>query len=297
VVGVEHDMVPAGMSHDEVTGLLAAYAAGTLGDDEGRRVRAHLASGCAHCLASLYDAPVGAARPTGPPEAKARSSNSARSIAVGLTLVVAGALAAGLVVRERQLRRTTVGETLARVQEAMDQQAALRDRLLVAKTVLRSQRRVADAEQEVLARGAEEVAGEAARLRDELRAGRRRLARLEAELAGGRLSDELVAKEGLELRALRPAPPFESVSGHVLWRPADGEMIVYAFGLPAAPGALYEARVIAGTGRVLSRRLARRRDGRAFAYLVLPAAERSVHAVEVRRVNDARRLLIADAHP
>jgi hypothetical protein len=215
-----------------------------------------------------------------------------------LALLVAVGVAAGLVVRERELRTTSVAETLARVSEAARAQAEMRDRLLVAKAVLRTQRRVADAEQAMLARGADEAAQQAAVLRDELRVRHRRLARLEAELAGGRLASEVIAGEGLELRALRPAAPFQSVRGHVLWRPADGEMVVYAFGLPAVPpDVAYEARVIVGHGRVLSSRLRRRPDGRAFAYLALPRDGSTVHAVEVRRLGDARRFLIADAQP
>ncbi|HWP65612.1 MAG TPA: hypothetical protein VNO26_06855, partial [Candidatus Limnocylindria bacterium] len=109
---------------------------------------------------------------------------------------------------------------------------------------------------------------------------------------------EVIAGEGLELRALRPAPPFSTVRGHVLWRPADGEMVVYAFGLPAVPaGVVYEARVIVGAGRVVTGRLQRRADGRAFAYLTLRGDGARVHAVEVRRASDARRMLIADARP
>jgi hypothetical protein len=166
----------------------------------------------------------------------------------------------------------------------------------VAKAVLRNQRRVANAEQEVLAQGASEAAAEAQTLRDELRTRRQRLARLEAELAGGRLASDVIAGEGLELRALRAVRPFSSVSGHVLWRPADGEMVVYAFGLPAAAaGEGYEARVIVGAGRVLASRLRRRPDGRAFAYMALPRDGGVVHAVEVRRTSDARRFLVADA--
>jgi hypothetical protein len=63
------------------------------------------------------------------------------------------------------------------------------------------------------------------------------------------------------------------------------------------PDVDYEARVIVGDGHVLSSRLRRRPDGRAFAYLALPRDGSAVHAVEVRRVSDARRLLIADAQP
>jgi hypothetical protein len=48
---------------------------------------------------------------------------------------------------------------------------------------------------------------------------------------------------------------------------------------------------------VFSSRLRRRPDGRAFAYLALPRDESTVHAVEVRRLADARRFLIADAQP
>ena len=286
------------MGHDEVAASLAGYAAGTLEAHVSRVIQAHLATGCPSCLASVFDAPVGQPRPA--PEAgdELVEQWSGWAIAAILMLVAAVGVTAGMVVRERQLRTRSVAETLARVREAAESAEELRDRLLVAKAVLRWQRRVADAEQAVLARGADEAAEEAATLREELRVRRRRLVQLEAELAGGRLASDVIAGEGLELRALRPAAPFRSVRGHVLWRPADGEMVVYAFGLPAVPpGVDYEARVIVGRGRVFNSRLSRRPDGRAFAYLALPEDGSAVHAVEVRRVSDSRRLLIADAQP
>jgi hypothetical protein len=292
------------LGHDEVVASLAAYAEGTLEPARTRSVQVHLATGCPSCMGALFAAPVGRPRPVvAEPEAPAGHHgpgprSSAWGLLAVLSLLIAVAGATGAVMRERELRARSVAETLARVREATEIAADLRDRLLVAKAVLRWQRRVADAEQEALARGASEAEEQAATLRDELRAGRRRLADLEAELAGGRLANDVIAGEGLELRALRPAAPFRSVRGHVLWRPADGEMVVYAFGLPAVPaGVAYEARVIIGPGRVLSSRLRRRPDGRAFAYLALPRDGAEVFAVEVRRISDARRLLIADAQP
>lgn len=284
------------MGHDEIVASLSAYAAGTLAATECAAVQEHLATGCRRCLALVFEAPVGKARPERPARNPPRRSSWA-TIA-GVSAVVALGVAAGLVVRERQVGSHRVAEVLARVGDAARTEATLRDRLLVAKAVLRNQRRVTDAEQEVLAQGALEAAAEAETLRDELRTRRQRLARLEAELAGGRLAGDVIAGEGLELRALKAVRPFSSVSGHVLWRPADGEMVVYAFGLPAAQaGEGYEARVIVGAGRVLASRLRPHPDGRAFAYLALPRGGGVVHAVEVRRISDARRFLIADARP
>jgi hypothetical protein len=289
-------MAPGAVRHDEIAGDLAAYAAGTLAADRLPTVQAHLAS-CRGCLMEVFEAPVGSPRPLADLAGHDRPSSSA-GILMLLGLVVAIAAAGGLIARERQLRTSSVAETLARVHEAADAQAALRDRLLVAKAVLRTQRRIADAEQDDLARGADEAAQQAADLRNELRTRRARLSQLEAELAGGRLASEVIAGEGLELRALRPAAPFQTVRGHVLWRPADGEMVVYAFGLPGVPpDAAYEARAIVGHGRILGSRLRRQPDGRAFAYLALPRDGTPVHAVEVRRIGDARRFLIADAQP
>ena len=281
--------------HDDVAAHLAAYAAGTLEDGMARAVQAHLTTGCRTCMLSVFEAPVGRPRPA---SASTRRAASAWARPAVLVLIAMVGATTGLVVRERQLRARSVAERFDRLREAAQIAEDLRDRLLVAKAVLRSQRRVADAEQAVLARGADEAAQEAAALREELRMRRQRLAALEAEVAGGRLASDVIAGVGLELRALRPAPPFRSVRGHVLWRPADGEMVVYAFGLPTVPpGTDYEARVIVGEGRVLSSRLRRHPGGRAFAYLALPRDGSVVHAVEVRRVSDARRLLIADANP
>jgi hypothetical protein len=285
------------VGHDEIVASLAAYAEGTLEPARTRAVQLHLAGGCPSCVGALFAAPVGLARPATEEGARAGRS-SAWAIAGGLAFLVAVAVGSGAVVRERELRTRSVAETLARVREATEIAADLRDRLLVAKTTLRLQRRVADAEQEVLARGADEAEQEAATLREQLRAGQRRLANLEAELAGGWLANDAIAGEGLELRALRPAAPFRSVRGHVLWRPADGQMVVYVFGLPAVPpDVAYEARVIIGPGRTLSSRLRRRADGRAFAYITLPRDGAAVYSVEVRRTSDALRLLIADAQP
>jgi hypothetical protein len=289
-------MQRGGVSHDEVVQYLPGYAAGTLDGMQCALVQAHLATGCEACLADVFRRPVGKTRP-GEPErvAEARSSSSAIALVLP-ALILATGVTAGLLVRERHLRTTTVGETLARVSEAVRVEAELRDRLIVAKTVLRTQRRIADAEQAVLARGAAEASAEVESLRERLRAGHRRVAQLEAELVGGRLADDVIAGEGLELRSLLPAPPFGGVSGHVLWRPSDGEMVVYANGLPRVPaGVSYEARVIADRGRTITQRLRRRADGRAFAYLVLPPTARTVHAVEVRRATDARRVLLADS--
>jgi hypothetical protein len=296
------------LGHDEIVASLAAYAEGTLEPARTRTVQLHLATGCPGCVASLFAAPVGLERPVmAEPQHEERAArrSSVWTVAGALALLAAVAGASGAVVRERalrmrerELRTRSVAETLARVREATEIAADLRDRLLVAKATLRWQRRVADREQEALARGADEAEQQAETLREELRAGKRRLANLEAELAGGRLANDAIAGEGLELRELRPAAPFRSVRGHVLWRPADGEMVVYAFGLPAVPPDVsYEARVIIGPGRTLSSRLRRRSDGRAFAYLTLPRDGAYVYSVEVRRTSDARRLLIADAQP
>jgi hypothetical protein len=283
-----------GSSHEEVAPRLSAYAAGTLDRVHARAVQAHLASGCPACLDEVFRRPVGMTR-----AAPARRGRRRLVVAAFMAILASvSAVATMLVVRERQLRQTRVADTLARVAEAARREAELRDRLVVAKMVLRSQRRVADTEQEILARGAEEASREAETLRQRLRAGRRRVAELEAEVAGGRLAGDVVASEGLELRSLRPTSPSHGVSGHVLWRPADGEMVVYAFGLPAAPaGVGYEARAIVGNGRELRTQLRRSSDGRAFAYLLLPPDARTVHTVEVRRMADARRLLLAEAAP
>lgn len=314
MVEAEAGVQRAGMSHYEVARCLPGYAAGTLDDEQRRRVQAHLAEGCEACLQEVFRRPVGQTRPAPPPAPAVRDAQerSTASVVGGvlLALILATGVTAGLLVRERHLRTTTIGETLARVSEAVRAETELRDRLVVAKTVLRTQRRIADAEQAVLARGAEEAARDAAEaardaaeasreaesLRERLQAGRRRVAQLEAELVGGRLADDVIAGEGLELRPLHPAPAFRGVNGHVLWRPSDGEMVVYANGLPGLPsGVSYEARVIVDRGRTITSRLRRRADGRAFAYLVLPASVRTVHAVEVRRATDARRVLLADA--
>jgi hypothetical protein len=289
-------MQRGGMSHDEVVQYLPGYAAGTLSTAQCELVQAHLATGCGVCLEEVFRRPVGMARPHEPESAAPRRSSSSAIGLVLLALILATGVTVGLLVRERHLRTTTVGETLARVGEAARAEAELRDRLIVAKTVLRTQRRIADAEQAVLARGAAEASAEVESLRERLRAGHRRVTELEAELVGGRLADDVIAGEGLELRPLLPAASFGNVSGHVLWRPSDGEMVVYANGLPRLrAGVAYEARVIADRGRTITQRLRRRPDGRAFAYLVLPPSARTVHAVEVRRAADARRVLLADS--
>jgi hypothetical protein len=286
------------LGHDEIVASLAAYAEGRLERARTRAVQLHLATGCPSCVGALFAAPVGLARPAGIEHDAPVRRSSAWAVAGVLALLAAVAVASGVVVRVRELRSRSVAETLARVHEATEMAADLRDRLLIAKATLRWQRRVADAEQEALARGADEAEQEAATLREELRAGKRRLANLEAELASGRLANDAIAGEGLELRPLRPAAPFRSVRGHVLWRPADGQMVVYVFGLPAVPpDVAYEARVIIGPGRTLSSPLRRRADGRAFAYITLPRDGVAVYSVEVRRTSDARRLLIADAQP
>ena len=166
------------MGHEAVAADLAAYAAGTLDSARLGIVRAHLITGCAACLASVFEAPVGLPRPAPEVRGKVVERSPISAILVVLALVAAIGVAAWLIARERQLRTSSVAETLARVREAAETTEDLRDRLLVAKAVLRSQRRVADAEQAVLARGADEAAEEAARLREQLRVRRQRLVRI-----------------------------------------------------------------------------------------------------------------------
>ena len=102
VVGQEADVAPGAMSHEEIAGNLAAYAAGSLDAVRLRIVQGHLAAGCQTCLTQVFDAPVGRPRPALPAETSRGRWTSAFAIMAMLAVVVAVGVATTLVARERQ---------------------------------------------------------------------------------------------------------------------------------------------------------------------------------------------------
>jgi Putative zinc-finger len=255
----------AAVTHEEVRALVPAYAAGALDEFASDAVRAHLATGCAVCLADVYARPVGlprsnnASHPIVVPAPRGRFRPGLGTAVVVLALALAGAVA--WIVAELRGREAESRAEAARTAERLTDVVASRANLTARLDAL--EREVAAwAEAASRANAALRAAGdESARLRDELaasgarvdalRAGVRRrddeIARL--RLGGVGRSGEMLAAPGAELLPLHALAPFRDGRGHVLWSAAGDGGVAYLFGLPRAS---YRVRVLLDDGREVS---------------------------------------------
>lgn len=258
------------MNHEEARRLIPRYAAGELNKVDADAVRGHLASGCADCLADVFQRPVGLPRAPrrvnqtpARPETRVRSGQGRRMILSGLlALGVAGAGALALWTFAR-LRRIEGG---ARIDTArLDELERTRSVLASRVEQLDEERARAGAEALRQAEAARTAADTSANLRRELDTARARIAalprgvpppadevdRLLGSVDAQRVLQELMALPGVELLRMVAIAPYLGVSGHVLWHPARADAVVCAFHLPRlSGGALYRVRVVLEDGKV-----------------------------------------------
>src|SRR5688572_6297910 len=135
-------MMDVGVEHDQVSALLARYAAGDLDESEALRVREHLASGCAQCLDSVFqphqngDAANAAAVGNGGPVPMATvitapSSPRGLTLLLGVLAVLFAATTAwmwGRVAARERAERREAAQRAARVAE-LDRVYAELDRM------------------------------------------------------------------------------------------------------------------------------------------------------------------------
>jgi hypothetical protein len=117
--------------------------------------------------------------------------------------------------------------------------------------------------------------------------------------ASGSVAEALIASPGTQLVALEPAPPFHDVRGHVLWHPAQDELILYAFDLPPLPdGAGYRIR-LTFEGERVEERLAFRApaSGRMVQPVALAGASARLRVVEVVLEPAGRAVLAGRTRP
>jgi hypothetical protein len=253
------------VTHEELRALLPAYAAGALDGFASDAVRAHLATGCAACLAEVYARPVGLPRtnagsppvvPAPPPPAVDRRGGLVAAVvalALGLTAAVAW-----IIVELRGREASSRTET-ARIEERLAGVVAARADLAARVEALARDVAGAEATASRATEAARAARDESARLRDELAAAQARIDALrggihrrENELARLRLgangrSGSMLDTPGAELLPLRAIAPFRDGRGHVLWSPADGG-VAWVFGLPPAS---YRVRVVLNDDREL----------------------------------------------
>jgi hypothetical protein len=285
----------AAVTHEEVRALVPAYAAGALDEFASEAVRAHLATGCAACLADVYARPVGlprgdnASRSIVVPAPRARYRAGLGTAVVVLALALAAAVA--WIVAELRGREAESRAEAARTAERLTDVVASRANLTARLEAL--EREVAaSAEAASRATAALRAAGdESARLRDELAAAgarvdalRARVRRRDDEIGRLRLggvgrSGEMLAAPGAELLPLHALAPFRDGRGHVLWSAAGDGGVAYLFGLPRAN---YRLRVLLDDGREVSG-TPFGVDGDGTAVVAVPTDTSHVHprAVEV----------------
>jgi hypothetical protein len=156
--------------------------------------------------------------------------------------------------RREVVQRTEAARLAARLQQVEAERDALAPRV----DALERDLAAAKAEAARQADAARIVAEEGAPVKRELEAAQQRIASLtwmlrqrEVEAQRQATSTEtdetlrgLASSPGLELLSLRAVPPFQDVRGHVLWRPGDDVLRLYAFDLPPLPeGGSYRVRV------------------------------------------------------
>ena len=238
------------VSHEEVHALLATYAAGALPAAQASAVRAHLASGCTDCLATLFRHPVGLPRPS------IRSREPRH-----LGWIVALALFAGLlgygaawIVQARHAQELTASALVDALRAQLGQADGERQRLQARVDGLERELAAARAESgeqrervaaltDARAQATRDLAVAEERIAVLTRGVQRRDGEIDRLLAGaddGRAVRELVVTPGLRLLTLVPADGQGAVHGHVLWNPARQVAVVGLFGLPPLPaGATY----------------------------------------------------------
>ena len=259
-----------GVSHEEVRRFLPRYAAGDLSSADADAVRAHLAGGCAGCLAEVFRHPVGLpvpARRTGRTRARRpalwrHAFRPAIVAAWGLGSIVGviGVLAflpavrmggrdgGPLVEAERFRAVETARMALTARVERLERE---RDRAEIEADRQAEAVKAANEASAALRRQLESAAAAPALVEPGAVGPGRQLERLLGSVDARRVFDRLTSLPGVELLRLTAVAPYEEVRGHVLWHPALPDVAVYAFGLPPPPdSALYRVRLVDTDGVV-----------------------------------------------
>jgi multidrug efflux pump subunit AcrA (membrane-fusion protein) len=256
------------VNHEDLNSLLPRYAAGDLDEAEAVAVRAHLATGCARCLASVFrphqngptPGPAAATAIVPPPVAGLPRPSRRLVIALCLLALLFAASTAwmvGLLATRETERREAAERTAARLAELDRARAELertREDLEARAAAAATARAAAEAEarrqteaaqrQTEAAQASAEANAELAR---QLESAEARVAQLsrgvrtrEAEigrlLAGAevRALGDLAATPGVQVLRLVPSIDGDVGRGHVLWHPARERIMLYVFDLPAA---------------------------------------------------------------
>jgi len=243
-----------GVTHEEVHALLATYAAGALPAAQASAVRAHLASGCTDCLATLFHHPVGLPRPAHRAPA---GSGRGRIVAVALIAALAG-FGTAWIVQVRRAQELTANALADALRARLAQAEAERERvqarvdglereLSAARAETGEQRDRVAALADARAEAARDLGVAEERIAALSRGVQRRDGEIDRLLAGaddGRAVRELVATPGLRVLTLASPGGKGSGRGHVVWHPGRAVAVVGLFDLPPLPaGASYRVSV------------------------------------------------------
>ena len=259
---------PPRVNHEDLNSLLPRYAAGDLDEAEALAVRAHLATGCPQCLATVFrphqngpsPGPASASAIIAPPVASA-PRRSRRLVTVLGLLALLFAVATGWMIgllttremeRRKEAARTaarlaeldraraelerTRGDLEARAAAAATARAAAEDEARRQAEAARRQTEAAQASAEANAELARRLESAEARVAQLSRGVRTREAEIGRLLAGAevRALGDLAATPGVQVMRLVPSVTGDAGRGHVLWHPARERIMLYVFDLPAA---------------------------------------------------------------
>jgi len=314
-VGRPTRYAPPGVNHEDLNPLLPRYAAGDLDDDEAVAVRAHLATGCAQCLATVFRPhrndpppdPLAASPSVAPVVVDAPRSSRRVVVALGLLALLFAAATGwmiGLLATREAERREEAARTAARLAE-LDRARAELERTrrdletraaaaaagrAAAEEEVRRQAEAAQRQSEAAQASAEANAELARRLESAearvaalTRGVRSREAEISRLLAGAevRALGDLAATPGVQVLRLAPVIAGDVGRGHVLWHPARECIMLYVFDLPPAR---YRVRLWLDGGVLVPGPVLRMRThGEAAAAIDLGVRAARLRGVEVLR--------------
>jgi len=317
---------PPSVNHEDVNPLLPRYAAGDLDEAEALAVRAHLATGCAQCLATVFrphhngpsPEPAAGAAIVAPLVVGALRRSRRLVIILGLIALLLAAATVWMIgllaTRETTLREEaelaaarlaeldraraelerTRGELEARAAAAAMARAAAEDEARRQTEAAQRQTEAAQASADANAELARRLESAEARVAQLSRGVRSREAEIGRLLAGAevRALGDLAATPGVQVLRLVPSIAGDVGRGHVLWHPARERIMLYVFDLPAAR---YRVRLwLDGQVLMPGPDLRLGTHGEAATAIELGVRAARLRAVEVLREPGDDRVLYAD---